>query len=234
MGITTTYDDRLLGRAVAFSIGLHLILALFFPALVSFSSAGPAIETISFVRVMRIAVSKPPVPAHQQPALAPKRAPIVAYRRQVHAAVPAVHVSGPVAAPRAQPRAATGAIVSDVSRAGSANAAPAATSPPVTAAPQQIAAAESSRDNGGYMPFGAQQPDPVLDPQVFKALAALGIHTSITVTVDADGHTKAVAFNPPIDAQTAERIRSMLAQASWDPAVCGGGIACEGRTVIKL
>jgi hypothetical protein len=33
---------------------------------------------------------------------------------------------------------------------------------------------------------------------------------------------------------TKSRIQSLLADASWDPAVCGGGIACEGTATIRL
>jgi len=113
----------------------------------------------------------------------------------------------------------------------SATGAPAAPATPQT---EQVASTETRHDVGGYMPFGATQPDPVLDPGVLKALNALKVHTTLTVTVDEDGHTKSIAFDPPVDSKIEAQIRTMLADASWDPAVCGGGVACEGRTTIKL
>ena len=54
------------------------------------------------------------------------------------------------------------------------------------------------------------------------------------MTVGEDGRTEEVAFDPPIDPQTESRIRSLLADANWDPAVCGGGVACEAHATIKL
>ncbi|MGB9650580.1 MAG: hypothetical protein WCB01_02135, partial [Candidatus Cybelea sp.] len=85
-----------------------------------------------------------------------------------------------------------------------------------------------------YLPFGAQQPDPVLDPDVRKQLDALGAHVTLIVTVGEDGRTENVSFRPPVDPQLETRIRSLLADASWDPAVCGGGVSCEAQATIKL
>jgi hypothetical protein len=87
---------------------------------------------------------------------------------------------------------------------------------------------------GGMMPLGANEPVPVLDPSVQKSLAALGVHVTLTVTVDVNGRTKDVIFTPPVDPQIEEKIRAMLASASWDPAVCGAGLACEAAATIKL
>ena len=84
------------------------------------------------------------------------------------------------------------------------------------------------------MPFGAEQPEPVLDPSVRKELDALGAHVTLVVTVGDDGRTESVDFQPPIDPALESRIRSLLSDASWDPAVCGGGVACEGRATIKI
>ncbi|MGA8533553.1 MAG: hypothetical protein WB615_05550, partial [Candidatus Tumulicola sp.] len=90
------------------------------------------------------------------------------------------------------------------------------------------------RDKGGYLPFGAEQPDPVLDPGILKQLGSLGVHVTLLVTVGDDGRTKDVIFQPDVDPRLESRIESLLADASWDPAVCGGGISCEGRATIKL
>ncbi|MBV8068023.1 MAG: hypothetical protein JO113_08590, partial [Candidatus Eremiobacteraeota bacterium] len=87
---------------------------------------------------------------------------------------------------------------------------------------------------GGYLPFGAEQPEPVLDAAVLKQLSALGAHVTLTVTVGEDGRTENILFDPPIDPQLEGRIRSLLADASWDPAVCGGGVSCEARATIRL
>jgi pyruvate/2-oxoglutarate dehydrogenase complex dihydrolipoamide acyltransferase (E2) component len=87
---------------------------------------------------------------------------------------------------------------------------------------------------GGYLPFGAEQPVPVLDPAVRKALDGLGVHVTLVVTVGDDGHTTNVVFAPPLDPQIENRIRSLLADASWDPAVCGGGVSCEAQATIRL
>jgi hypothetical protein len=111
----------------------------------------------------------------------------------------------------------------------------------VAAAPQATASPEArtvsstvGRDTGGYMPFGAEQPVPVLDPNVLKQLDAIGVHATLTVTVGEDGKTKSVDFAPSLDVATTSKIQALLADANWDPAVCGGGIACEGTATIKL
>ena len=49
------------------------------------------------------------------------------------------------------------------------------------------------------MPLGVSDM-PVLDPSVRRALLALGVHVRLTITVDSAGHTKNVAFQPPLDA----------------------------------
>jgi hypothetical protein len=69
---------------------------------------------------------------------------------------------------------------------------------------------------------------------VRKQLDALGTHVTVLVMVGEDGRTESVYFDPPIDPQLENRIRTLLADATWDPAVCGGGVACEGRATIKL
>ena len=53
-------------------------------------------------------------------------------------------------------------------------------------------------DKGGYLPFGAEQPDPVLDPGVRKELASLGVHVTLVVTVGEDGKTKTIEFQPDV------------------------------------
>lgn len=76
---------------------------------------------------------------------------------------------------------------------------------------------------------------PVLDPHVRAQLTArFNVRVTLIVTVGDDGRTKRVEFHPPLDPQTEAQIRRLLADANWDPAVCGGGIACQGIATIKL
>ncbi|MFZ1016967.1 MAG: hypothetical protein WAN39_03760, partial [Candidatus Cybelea sp.] len=124
--------------------------------------------------------------------------------------------------------------VSAVAQAGE-SASHGTTAPVSTASPQvRDVASENARPAGGYLPFGAEQPTPVLDPEVRKQLDALGTHVTLIVTVGDDGKMTNLVFTPPVDAQTETKIRSLLADANWDPAVCGGGVACEGQATIKL
>lgn len=228
----TWRPDRLLYRALVLSLALHLLIALFIPALATFEGNGPSIQTISFVRVIHISVlPKRPV-AHEHPAAAPIKAPApqiepqhrATSRPQEHAPAPARVSRAPVVA--AQPR--HGSAIAQVE----ASAAPAA----VTATPQaaDVASNETQENTGGYMPLGAEEPTPVLDPAIRKSLAALGIHTTLTIDVDANGKTKTVTFSPPIDANVEDQIRTLLASARWDPAICGAGVACESHATIKL
>ena len=62
---TGSSSRRFLGRALAASLALHLLLALALPALSQRTGAQPQIDTISFQRVTRIAIEQPPreVPA---------------------------------------------------------------------------------------------------------------------------------------------------------------------------
>lgn len=228
----TWVPDRLLYRALMLSLALHLLIALFIPALASFEGNGPSVETISFVRVMHISVlPKRPV-AHERPATAPVKAPAPQIEPQHRATSrPEEHAPGPARVSRAP-------VVGAQPHHGSAIAQVEASAPPaaVTATPQAatVASNETQENTGGYMPLGAEEPTPVLDPAIRKSLAALGIHTTLTVDVDANGKTKTVAFSPPIDANIESQIRTLLASARWDPAICGAGVACEAQTTIKL
>ncbi len=235
MGISLMRLDRLLIQALLVSLAFHLIGAYFVPTIAWLRGEAPSIETLAFVHVTHIAVVTPRPAVHPPAAVAPKRAPIV------HIARSRPHQAPAKAPHRVQQIAATNnsraPVVASQETPGSVGARTQATGAPVApATPQQeqVASTQTRENVGGYMPFGAQQPDPVLDPSVFKALAALKIHTTLTVTVGEDGKTKSVSFDPPVDSAVETQIRSMLADASWDPAVCGGGVACEGRTTIKL
>ncbi len=234
MGISLMRRDRLLIQALLVSIAFHLIGAYFIPTIAWLRGEAPSIETLSFVRVTHIAVETPRPAVHPPAAVAPQRAPIVHIARAhpQHARAKITHRTQIAASSNSRaPVVASQETPGSVGARTRATGAPAA---PATPQQEQIASTQTREQVGGYMPFGAQQPDPVLDPAVFKALAALKIHTTLTVTVGEDGKTKSVSFDPPVDSATENQIRTMLADASWDPAVCGGGVACEGRTTIKL
>lgn len=225
---------RMKGSALG-SIIIHVLAALSIPALAWTISDNPSIETVSFTKILRVQiVHPPPKPALRPRATAPEHhiTPSVNFTNKVvvvklHSSPQASHVPIATNAPAAP-------AVSNVAQAGAANGSGAA-APVVTPSPASRAvASENTRQVGGYLPFGAEQPTPVLDPTVRKQLDALGTHVTLVVTVGDDGHTTNVVFQPPLDPQTESKIRSLLADANWDPAVCGGGVACEAQATIKL
>ncbi|MDP9111947.1 MAG: hypothetical protein M3M96_09980, partial [Candidatus Eremiobacteraeota bacterium] len=78
------------------------------------------------------------------------------------------------------------------------------------------------------MPFGADLPEPVLDPKVRAELVRrfASVHVTLLVTVGDDGRTKNIEFHPPLGARLQAEISALLVAANWDAAVCGGGIPC--------
>ncbi|HET9095659.1 MAG TPA: hypothetical protein VFN37_03270 [Candidatus Baltobacteraceae bacterium] len=248
-----TWDgNRLLWRALAASVGLHLLLALFLPVWTAQISGGlQPVEAITFAHVARIQIQRPP--AASLPAVVPRtvhRAPVVAFARArseltAHTGNPHVHPSAE-AAPRGKALAAA-APRPVAARSNALYARPAASaaistqqarvapSPqPETTQGTHAVAGTGASDRGGVLPLGATQ-DPVLDPNVLAQLAKrVSVHVTLIVTVGEDGHTKRVVFQPPLDAQTEQAIQTLLADANWDAAVCGGGVTCEGTATIKL
>lgn len=225
-----------MGRATLASVGIHLLAALAIPALVWTSASNVPVETISFTHILRIQIVRPRVVQPPPRAAAPRHnvTPRLSFTKNVHlvARSPSRHASPhrPTAtdAPAAAPA------VASVAQAGAVSAGGAA-APNVTPSPlQRTVASEGARQMGGYLPFGAEQPVPVLDPNVRKQLDGLNVHVTLLVSVGDDGRTQNIEFQPPVDPQTETRIRSMLADASWDPAVCGGGVSCSGIATIKL
>jgi hypothetical protein len=230
-------NNRLLTQALAASMTLHLLFALLIPRL-TWSAAATNIETITFVKLMTIRVQTPRPRVREVPAAAPLRAAAPRIAPLTHARARVAKVQKPVREPKRVVRVVAAAPVtaSSASPGGlSAVQAAAAGTPaaPVTAPPPEVATA-TRHGVGGYMPLGVEQPIPVLDPAVAAALRKLNVHVTLLVTVGPDGRTKSVDFNPPIDTSIETQIRTMLAAASWDPAVCGAGIACEGRATIRL
>jgi len=228
-------ETRVMGSSVA-SVALHVLAALLIPALAFMPSSAPPVETISFVHVTRIVIQPKPKAVPQPRAQAPHRSKVIV--RSVSTQVEVAHVRSHTKAsppPLIDRDVSVAPVVgqSQVGNGTAANVKQAEPQPSSQPAARSVASVEG-RNTGSYLPFGAQQPDPVLDPNVLKQLATLGIHVTLVVTVDENGKTEAVSFVPPIDPKTEQQIQSMLADAEWDPAVCGGGVSCEGHATIKL
>ncbi len=207
-----------LRRAFAASLCLHALLAAFFPAASTLRTrAAEPVETISFARLRPLRPE--PVSLPRAVPRTVRRATIVA-RRAIAVRRLAVHAPNP---PPAAP----------VAAAAQPTAAATQTAQP-TPAPRVVANAQGASEVGGLMPFGAELPVPVLDPRVVERLRRLHVRVTLLVTVGNDGRTKSVVFQPPVDPLTEQRIVALLSDATWDAAVCGGGIACPGQAVIKL
>ena len=247
----TWNGNRLLWRALTASLGLHLLLALFLPVWTAQFSAGlQPVEALSFARITRIELQRPA--AQSLPAALPRtvhRAQEVTFAR--HRAELTARRPSPTARPLAQHgpagrhiAAAPRLIASRntplyarpaASAQVSAQQEPAAPSPaPAASQAEHPVNGTGQSDRGGVLPFTASQP-PVLDPSVRTQLERrFGIHVTLLVTVDENGHTQSVTFQPPLDAQTEQAIQAVLASATWDAAVCGGGVTCQGTATIKL
>lgn len=228
----TAPRNNFLYRALLASLALHLVVIALIPPIASIQG-GQSVELLSFVRVQTVHIQIPK-PKVQPPAKAAVQGPVpiishahvrtVALRPVLHAnlsAAPQREVAPVVG------QAQTGSIAD-------------ATHPAVVATPSATPGTADANNTanrqavGGYMPLGADEPTPVLDPAVRKELAALGVHVTLTIDVDSAGHTKSVAFEPPLDDSVEKQIRSLLAAAQWDAAVCGAGMTCEAQATIKL
>jgi hypothetical protein len=228
-------DTRIVGSSAA-SIALHALVALLVPALAWMPSSAPPVETISFIPVTRIQIQPKPRAVPQPRPQAPRHSRIVV--RSLSTQIELAHVQSHKRAspPPLIARDVSVAPAIGQSQVGNGTAARAAeTEPQPTATPvARTVSSVGGHDAGGYLPFGAEQPDPVLDPSILKQLGGLGVHVTLVVTVNEDGKTEQVLFVPPIDPKIEKQIESLLADAAWDPAVCGGGVSCEGRVTIKL
>jgi hypothetical protein len=233
--ITAAGARERMGSATLVSVAIHALVALAIPALAWTAASVAPVETVSFSRILHIEITPPRAPQPPPRALAPRHEPtavinlasrtrLVSARRHPNASPEPVVATNAPAAPAvaALQRAGTGS--------STGNGLPNATPSPAVREVSSV----GSKQIGGYLPFGAEQPDPVLDPGVRRQLDQLNAHVTLIITVGEDGRTENVVFDPPIDIQLENRIRSLLADASWDPAVCGGGVACEARTTIKL
>jgi len=222
--------NRLLYWALLASLGLHLVLLALIPPFANLEST-QNIELLSFVRIQTVRISTP-APRPQRRAAAPIRAVVPTL---VVARAPAL-ARRPVSRRTTRPsqrELAVAPIVASSVQGGGVTAEPSVSAAPASAAPQNPPSETSRQPIGGYEPLGVND-TPVLDPNVHKALVALGVHVKLTVTVDENGRTQHVAFSPPLDPGVEAQIQSLLASASWDPAVCGGGVTCQGEATITL
>lgn len=225
--------NRLLGSALLLSLVLHGLGALMMPPFARLAAVVP-VETISFTKVRRIEITHRAAPARNRPAA--RR--VAVQPHPVAKPVPAPHLTRdarntppPAAAPAAQ------TVVAAVSRdAATASPAPPQPTPHATASAEarDVATTTNRRIASGYMPFGASEGSPVLDPSALKALVALNVHVTILVVVSDDGRTKSMRFEPAIDKALQGQIADLLGSANWDPAYCGAGIPCEAVATIKL
>jgi hypothetical protein len=223
-----------MGQATLASVTIHMLAALAIPALAWTASTAAPVETVSFSHILHIVLTPPRAPRPPR-AVAPHHdsKPAINFANNVRLVTERPHRRASPE-PAVASNAPAAPAVASVVRAGAGNA-PGDAPPNATPSPAARAVASiGARQVGGYLPFGAEQPDPVLDPAVRKQLDALNVHVTLVVTVGDDGRTESVAFEPPVDTQLEDRIRSLLADANWDPAVCGGGVACEARATIKL
>ena len=221
-------------RATLASISIHSLVALAIPALAWTSASVTPVETVSFSHVLRVVITPPQAPHPPPRAVAPRHAVTAKVNFTSNVRIVSVPHRHSSPAPMVATDAPAAPAVASVQQAG-AGSVNGAGVPQATPSPQARAIASvGTHRTGGYLPFGAEQPDPVLDPGVRKQLDALGTHVTLIVVVGNDGRTESVSFQPPIDAQLEERIRNLLSDASWDPAVCGGGVACEAQATIKL
>lgn len=225
----------LFGRALLGSLAVHVLVALCIPAMLLSTAGSSPVEIITFARITRLAVVRPVPPQPPPRAAAPHRSLVTKVSlerpREIAKTVSRRKASPPPTARRAI---AAAPDYAQANRIGAQTGEATSVVPKATAAPIARTVASAQAHAGGYLPFGAEQPDPVLDPAVMTKLSALGVHVTLVVTVGDDGKTKNVVFQPPIDAQIEAQIQSLLADANWDPAVCGGGVTCQGTATIKL
>lgn len=242
-----------LRRAFAVSLGIHMAVAFIIPLMPAQLSPGPeAIETFSFARVAHIHIEKRADP-RPLPVAMPKtkrRSPVVSFER-IHSELTAKNhnphsrptpVNGPqgqvAAAPRDVPEKQPVPLVARAPGITPPKDQTLERAPGPSPNPQGTSdiamTGAGENDRGGVSPFGAEQP-PILDPRVKTALQQrFNVHVVLLVTVGDDGRTKKIEFHPPLDDATQRAIQTLLANATWDAAVCGGGVSCEGVAVIRI
>ena len=241
--------------ALSISLGVHAIAALLFPAFAPAPApTTEALTTISYQRVQHVALQSRPSAPHSVAAPSAKQVVLpkivrpraLAPTRKAPARRPRRHATArptpgaaartrafSVGTPSASPVAATPAPVAVARTPAPAVAAP-SSNPAPAQEKREVPNAHGSGARSGIGMFGEVQ-DPALEkPVMDQLLRRFKINVTLVVTVGDDGRTKQIEFHPPVTAALETQIRSLLADANWDPALCGGGIACEGKATIKL
>ncbi len=225
--------NHFLGTALLLSLLVHGFVAFVFPPFSHVSAVSP-VEIISFDKTKRIEIehratvashrSRPPVRIAVPPH--PKQPPVLSSKRAPNGGTPPPAAVAEAAAPApVTANLANGAVAPQRVAPG----------PRATATVDTVKTAATERHvAGGYMPFGASDPTPVLEPAALAGLQKLNVHVTLLIVVSDDGRTKSVTFNPPLGHDIEDQIQTLLASANWDPAYCGGGIPCESTTTIKL
>ncbi|MBV8688994.1 MAG: hypothetical protein JOZ59_02700 [Candidatus Eremiobacteraeota bacterium] len=237
------------------SLALHAVAALLFPALAPVPAPAPeTLTTISYQRVQRVALQSRPTAPHATAALSAKRVVLpkivrsraTAPARKAPALKPRRHAAAKptpgaiaqrrtftVGAPSASPVPSTPAPVAVTKTAAPSIAAPSSAPAPAQQR-REIPNAHGSGARSGIGMFGEVQ-DPALEkPVMDQLMRRFKLNLTLIVTVGDDGRTKQIEFHPPVTPVVENQIRSLLVDANWDPALCGGGIACEGKATIKL
>jgi hypothetical protein len=229
-----TARNRFLGAALLGSLILHGIGAGLVPPFSHVPALAP-VETISFTKIRRIEITHRASAAVRQLVA---RTSVAVKPRVVASPIPSRLKRDPNASPPPTQGASSQiAAIGQTAGKASQNATPqpGPPSPRATASADTRDVATTDRHvAGGYMPFGAAEPVPVLDPNARHRLEALNVHVTIVVVVGDNGRTKSVSFDPPLDKALEGQIQTLLASANWDPAYCGGGLPCEAAATIKL
>jgi hypothetical protein len=230
-----------------------MAVAFIIPLIPAQLSSGPeAVETLSFAHIAHIHIERHADP-RPLPVAMPKtkrRSPVVSFERKRSELTTNKHsshsrptpVNGPqgrvAAAPRDVPKNQPVPLLARAPGIQPPKDQTLQREPGPSPNPQgtsDVAMSGSGANNrGGVSPFGAEQP-PILDPRVKTALQQrFNVHVLLIITVGEDGKTKKIEFHPPLDDATQRQIQTLLANATWDAAVCGGGVSCEGVATIRL
>src|SRR5579863_2328138 len=177
MGLT--WRNQRLNTALFTSIALHVLIAMMIPALVVLNGEDTSIQTITFARLIPTRITTPRPIEHPVAAVAPVAAPatrIVKHKpapSQSNVRMPTQTNKGAVSqAPLVAANSQSGS-ASERSGTAAAEATPQA----------QNSTDVTHREPGGYMPLGAEQPVPVLDPAVRDQLKQMNVHVTLVITV---------------------------------------------------
>ena len=177
-------------RATIGSVAIHVVAAISIPALAWTIAESPPVETDQLYRISHGSRSFGRILRAASPAPPPR---ITSVRPRLtfthHVALVKVRQSPQAArVPLATNMPAAPAVAS-VQRAGDSSARGDAAPAPSASPAERDVASTDAHQAGGYLPFGAEVPTPVLDPAVRKQLDALGTHVTLIVTVGDDGRT---------------------------------------------